>query len=93
MTTEQRIAEAFRLTALKLEDAIERGKHSGKIDAEDLLQTLLSIADDLDPPVLNAVAPEAACPNCDERDADKLVWQEDETVRCDACGTTYEPEL
>jgi hypothetical protein len=93
MTPEQRVADAFRLTALKLEHAIERGKHSGKIDAEDLLQTLLSIADDLDPPVLNTVAHEAARPNCDERDADKLVWQEDETVRCEACDTAYKPEL
>ncbi|MDB5388873.1 MAG: hypothetical protein JWM11_4519 [Planctomycetaceae bacterium] len=51
MTPEQRVADVFRLTALKLEDALERGKHSGQIDAEDLLQTLLSIADYLDPPV------------------------------------------
>jgi hypothetical protein len=93
MTTEQRIADAFRMVALKLEDAIERGRHTKQIDAEDLLQTLLSIADDLDPPVLNTVALDAACPNCCEPDVDKSVWQEDETARCETCDTTYKPEL
>jgi hypothetical protein len=54
MTTEQRVADAFRLVALKLEYAIERGRRTKQIDAEDLLQTLLSIADDLDPQVREA---------------------------------------
>jgi predicted metalloprotease len=36
MTTEQRVANAFRLVALKMEDNIERGRHTKRIDAKDL---------------------------------------------------------
>lgn len=39
----------------------------------------------------NLVAPEDACPLCGERDADRLVWQDDERVECQMCGTVYEP--
>lgn len=93
MTPEQRVADAFRLTALKLEDAIERGRHSGKIDAEDLRETLLSIADDLDPLVMNSLEREAACLICDERDSDGLIYQDTETVRSDTRETIYDPEM
>lgn len=41
------VADAVRLVALRLEHLIECGKKT--ISAEDLLQALLSIADDLDP--------------------------------------------
>ncbi len=51
MTTEQNIADALRVVALRLEEAIERGKRSNRIDANDLLETLLAVADQLDPPV------------------------------------------
>ena len=39
----------------------------------------------------NMVSPGDACPGCDERDIDRLVWIDDERVRCATCGTTYEP--
>lgn len=40
----------------------------------------------------NDVPPGCECPVCGERDADCLVWQEDdETVRCDSCGAKYHP--
>jgi hypothetical protein len=51
MTTEQKLADALRVVALRLEEAIERGKRSSRIDANDLLETLLAVADQLDPPV------------------------------------------
>ena len=51
MTTEQKLADALRVVALRLEEAIERGKRSNHIDANDLLETLLAVADQLDPPV------------------------------------------
>jgi hypothetical protein len=51
MTPEQNIADALRVVALRLEEAIERGKRSNRIDANDLLETLLALADQLDPPV------------------------------------------
>ncbi len=91
-TPEFKIADALRVVALRLEEAIERGKRSNRIDANDLLETLLAVADQLDPPVANHVAPTEACPKCGERDADRLVWQDDdETIRCAGCGTTYRP--
>jgi hypothetical protein len=51
MTTEQKLADALRVVALRLEEAIERGKRSSRIDANDLRETLLAVADQLDPPV------------------------------------------
>ncbi len=33
----------------------------------------------------------SACPECGERRIDWLVWQDDEQVRCETCGTVYEP--
>ncbi len=32
-----------------------------------------------------------ACPLCGERDRDRLVWLDDERVRCTMCGTEYDP--
>lgn len=55
MTPEQNVADAFRLIALRLELAIESGHRSNKIDANDLLETILAVADELDPPVGEAV--------------------------------------
>ena len=51
MTPEQRVADACRVVALRLEEALERGQRSAHIDAEDLRETLLAVADELDPPV------------------------------------------
>ena len=47
---EQNVADALRVVALRLEEALERGRRSKDFDANDLLQTLLSVADCLDPP-------------------------------------------
>lgn len=92
MTPEKKVADAVRVVALRLEEALERGRRSTRFDANDLLETLLAVADQLDPPLANNIAPAEACPNCGERDADRLVWQDDEeTVRCAGCGTTYRP--
>ncbi len=91
-TPEFKIADAFRVVALRLENALEEGRRSNRIDANDLLETLLAVADQLDPPVANHVATTEACPNCGERNADRLVWQDDdESVHCTGCGTIYQP--
>lgn len=50
-TPEERIADVLRLVAMRLEVAIEEGMRSTRIDANDLLETLLSVADELDPPI------------------------------------------
>ena len=39
----------------------------------------------------NLVSPKDACPTCGQRDADHLVWIDDDTVQCAACGTRYQP--
>lgn len=49
MTPEQKVADAVRVVALRLEHALETGHRSTEIDANDLLETLLSVADQLDP--------------------------------------------
>ncbi len=56
-TPEERIADVLRLVAMRLEVAIEDGMRSTRIDANDLLETLLSVADELDPPI-SALTPE-----------------------------------
>lgn len=52
------IADALRLVALRLENALEEGRRSNRIDANDLLETLLAVADQLDPPVPESEMPE-----------------------------------
>lgn len=89
--TTHSIADALRVVAMRLEQALEKGRRSSRIDANDLLETLLAVADELDPPVKSDVAPIDACPSCGERNADRLHWQDDETVLCAVCGTTYNP--
>jgi hypothetical protein len=54
MTPEQKVADALRMVALRFEDAIERGYRQNTIDADDLLETLTSVADRLDPPLAPA---------------------------------------
>lgn len=86
------LADAIREVTASVQKAIDDGHRSRMIDADDLVEILLSIADRLDPSVgdtPNAVAFE--CPKCGEADADRLVWQDDEFVRCSSCGTTYTP--
>ena len=88
-----RLADAIREVTIAVQKAIDNGHRSRLFDADDLVEVLLSIADRLDPPVpetTNEVA--FPCHNCGESNADRLVWQDDEFVRCDSCGTIYSPE-
>ncbi len=39
----------------------------------------------------NLVEPNLGCPSCGERDADNLVWLNDDRVECKTCGTEYTP--
>jgi hypothetical protein len=48
---EYRVADALRKVARSLDAALADGYRSWKIDAEDLLETLRSVADELDPPL------------------------------------------
>lgn len=94
---ELKIADAIREVTVAVQKAIADGYRSQMIDADDLVEVLLAIADRLDPPVVESVAPEFACPDCGMADPDRLVWIDDEFpgadkfVRCDACGTIFDP--
>lgn len=84
------LADAYRDVAASVQKAIADGDRSRAIDADDLVEVLLAIADRLDPPVRDEVAPECACPECGERHVDRLVWKDD-LVRCASCGITFDP--
>ena len=91
MTPEQKTAAAIRKVMIAVQNAIEVGHRSSMIEADDLVDVLLAIADELDPPLATLVASEFACPHCGERRDDHLVWHDDEFVRCSGCGTEYVP--
>lgn len=86
----QPLVDAIREVAAAVQTAIAEGYRSRAIDADDLIEVLLAIADRLDPPVRDEVAPGGACPECGERHADRLVWEGD-LVRCTSCGITFDP--
>lgn len=71
---ELKIADAIREVTVAVQKAIADGYRSRMIDADDLVEVLLAIADRLDPPIANEVAAEFACPDCGMVDADHLVW-------------------
>lgn len=45
----------------------------------------------LDPNDHERVSPGCRCPLCGEDDIDRLVWIDDDRVRCDRCETIYNP--
>lgn len=86
------LADAIREVTVAIQKAIDDGHRSRMIDAEDLVEVLLSIADRLDPPLRDTTNDVSfPCPECGELDSDRLVWQDDEFVRCSTCGTIYAP--
>ncbi len=86
------VADAIREVTAAIQKAIKDGYRSRTIDADDLVEVLLSIADRLDPPVRETTNDVAfPCPKCGEASSDRLIWQDDDYVRCDTCGTVYAP--
>ena len=74
-----------------MQQAIADGYRSRMIDADDLVEVLLAIADRLDPPVPNEVDSPFTCPECGERSTDRLEVQEGDLVHCHACGIVFDP--
>lgn len=74
-----------------MQKAIDAGERSRHVDADDLIEVLLAVADELDPPATELVEEASACPNCSERRIDWLVWDEDGAVHCAQCGANYRP--
>ena len=85
------LADAIREVTVAMQKAIDDGHRSRMIDADDLVEVLLSIADRLDPPIREPNCVAFLCANCGETDADRLIWQDDEFVRCETCETVYSP--
>lgn len=51
MNPEYKLADALRKVTASMQQAIDNGHRSRVIDADDLVEVLLSVADQLDPPV------------------------------------------
>ena len=85
------LADAIREVTAGVQRAIADGYRSRMIDADDLIEVLLAIADRLDPPVRDEVDAHFACPECGERHIDRLVHEADDLVRCSTCGITFDP--
>jgi len=49
------------------------------------------VRDALNAQLDDEVAEAHACPQCGERQVDKMVWQDDGKVKCMTCGKQYEP--
>jgi hypothetical protein len=47
----QSIADAIRKVTARMQELLERDERSSHIDAHDLIDLLLAIADELDPPI------------------------------------------
>jgi hypothetical protein len=85
------VAEAIREVMATMQRALAAGERSTRIDANDLIDLLLAIADELDPAVAGRLDQRYACPGCGERDADQLHWQDDDKVLCAKCGMVFVP--
>ena len=48
------VADAIRAVTARMQRAIEIGERPNAIDADDLVEALLAVADQLDPPTLGA---------------------------------------
>lgn len=80
------LADALREVTVGLRQALESGHRSRPIDAGDLVNVLLAIADRLDPP-FREDEPDTACPACGTVGRARILWNEDEPVlRCRSCG-------
>jgi hypothetical protein len=51
MNPNHQLADAIRNVTIAMQNAIENGHRSRVIDADDLVEVLLAIADQLEPPV------------------------------------------
>ena len=56
-TTQTEVADAIRDVTAAMQTALDQGRRSTRIDAWDLVEALLAIADRLDPPVPDSDEP------------------------------------
>jgi hypothetical protein len=51
-----RVSDALRAVGARMQQAIDAGQRSVTVDAEDLIEVLLALADELDPPASGAAS-------------------------------------
>jgi DNA-directed RNA polymerase subunit RPC12/RpoP len=84
MTAAMTLADAIRKVTASVQQAIDDGHRSRAIDADDLVEVLLCIADELDPE--RAVERPLACPECGST---KSTDVDNDVVACTGCGVEY----
>lgn len=85
----KKFADAIRKVTTTMQTELDAGRRSSRIDANDLIDLLLAIADEADPPLGDQVSRIHACPGCNERRLDLLVWQDDDSLTCGTCGMNF----
>ena len=50
MTTQMQVADAIRKVTAAVQAELESGRRSANLDAHDLVEVLLAVADEIDPP-------------------------------------------
>ena len=93
MTTTTEIADAIRDVTAAMHTALDEGRRSTRIDAWDLVEALLAIADHLDPPVpAGDDEPDPVCPSCGAHGPGRVVWNDDELLSvCGNCDAEFPP--
>lgn len=86
-----KVAGSIRDVTARVQRELAAGGRSPEIEAEDVVQILLAIADHVDPPFVSPVGLADARPKCGENESDRLLWKDDETVHCTRCRTEYRP--
>ena len=88
-----KMADAIREVTVAMQKAISDGYRSRMIDADDVVEVLLSIADRLDPPVpVTSSIQDRSCPECGAKSVsavDNEFPGADKYVHCVACGTIF----
>jgi hypothetical protein len=80
------VADAIRTVTVRVQQAIEDGHRSRVIDADDLVEVLLAIADELDAPVAEPPALDApGCVFCRE-----AFNRPDERFECPYCHAVWD---
>lgn len=85
------VAEAIRKITAAAQNAIDSGERSTAIDAHDVIELLLAIADKLDPVVYGDSPHVVTCPECNCEVSRQLSDVDPACCICPVCGIAFEP--
>lgn len=92
------VADAIRKVTARVQRVVDDGLRSRKVDADDVIEILLAIADQLDPQTAGATLPQVedgevypadSCPQCGEYRVEQLTLRGGR-INCRSCGTEYD---